>query len=83
LKQLLSNPQLVAEASIKEATMGKLLERYRPELHYMRGPKWLEKHGLNLRHGADSHSELAKAKGWREAVLNRLKSLSAEYEQAR
>ena len=27
--------------------MGKLFERYHPELHYMRGPgpKWLEKHG--------------------------------------
>jgi hypothetical protein len=26
--------------------MGYLLDRYRPELHYMRGPgpKWLEKH---------------------------------------
>jgi hypothetical protein len=28
-------------------TMGYLSDRYRPELHYMRGPgpKWLEKHG--------------------------------------
>lgn len=63
--------------------MGKLFERYRPELHYMRGPgpKWLEKHRPNLRHAGDSHSELPKVKGWRDAVLNRLKSLSAEYGQ--
>jgi hypothetical protein len=65
--------------------MRKPSEHYRPELHYMRGPgpKWREKHGTNLRNDAGPLSELAKAKGWREAVLNRLKILSADYQQTR
>jgi len=31
--------------------MARLFDRYRPELHYMRGPgpKWREKHGLSGR----------------------------------
>jgi hypothetical protein len=63
--------------------MGKLLEGYRPELHYMRGPgpKWLEKHGqVSMNCPAPKDSELAKARGWREAVLNRLKSLSVAHQ---
>jgi hypothetical protein len=65
--------------------MGKVLERYQPELHYMRGPgpKWLEKHGQGANNSATpTNSELARAKGWREAVLTRLRELSAAHKQA-
>jgi hypothetical protein len=67
--------------------MGKLLNGYRPELHYMRGPgpKWLEKHGqqVAINCPALKDSELAKARGWREVVLNRIKSLSDAHHQVR
>jgi hypothetical protein len=61
--------------------MGKLFERYHPELHYMRGPgpKWLEKHGNSA---IAQESELARVKGWREVVLARLRDLSAAHKQA-
>jgi hypothetical protein len=56
---------------------------YRPELHYMRGPgpKSLEKNadpsGSNGVIPGESDRELSKTKGWREAVLARLKALNA------
>jgi hypothetical protein len=46
--QLLGN----TEAHHWRKLMKQLLNRYRPELHYMRGPgpKWREKHALNVPH---------------------------------
>jgi hypothetical protein len=65
--------------------MEKLFDRYRPEMHCMRGPrpKWLEKHGqVSSNCSRATEGELARAKGWREVVLNRLRELSAAHKQA-
>jgi hypothetical protein len=62
--------------------MGKVLNHYRPELHYMRGPgpKWLEKHGSQTESNGEGcrawDGELARAKGWREVILARLRALN-------
>jgi hypothetical protein len=59
--------------------MGKFRDRYRPELHYMRGPgpKWREKHAAALLAAASAQREVkctarpaAQAKrGWPLATL--------------
>lgn len=64
--------------------MGKVLNHYRPELHYMRGPgpKWLEKHGSQNGGQAESAGEAPRtwdgefAKAWREVILARLRALN-------
>jgi hypothetical protein len=54
--------------------MIKLIKRYRPERHYMRGPgpKWLEKHGGGIdRIGRVTHSLASSFSFARQATLRR------------
>jgi hypothetical protein len=56
-------------------TMGYLSDRYRPELHYMRGPgpKWLEKHaGQSAAIPSEGHHRNASLSRRIELTLRRL-----------